>query len=61
MTKSRQEIFDICMIIILFALAVAAVGWYAAQEVDRPCKYVSPYKNTLQGDIHRELRCKDKP
>jgi hypothetical protein len=55
----RQEVFDICMVVLLFALAAAAVGWYAALEVEKPCKYVSPYKNTLQGDIHRELRCKE--
>jgi hypothetical protein len=56
----KQEVFDICMVIFIFALAAAAMGWYAAQEVDRPCKFVSPYSNTLQHDIHRKLECKDK-
>lgn len=56
----KQEMFDACMIIFIFALAAAAVGWYAAHEVDQPCKFVSPYKNTLQHDMHREIKCEDK-
>jgi hypothetical protein len=57
---SKQEVFDICMIILTIALAAAAGSWYAAHEVDRPCKFVSPYSNTLQHDMHRKLECKDK-
>ena len=57
---TKQEVFDISMIIIAFALIAAAVGWYAAHETDTPCKSVSPYANTLQHDIHRQTVCKDK-
>lgn len=60
MTKNKQETIEVSIIILIFALAAAAVGWYAAHEVDRPCKFVSPYKNTLQHDIHRQLKCEDK-
>jgi hypothetical protein len=56
----KQEVFDICMIILAFAIVVSAVGWYAANETDKPCKFVSPYSNTLQHDINRKLVCKDK-
>jgi hypothetical protein len=55
----KQEVFDICMVILLFAIVVAAVGWHAAATTDKPCKYVSPYANTLQRDIHRKMECRD--
>jgi len=57
----RQQAFDICMAILFAAILLAISAWIAVDNTDKPCKYVSPYKNTLQGDIHRELRCKDKP
>jgi hypothetical protein len=60
MTKSRQEVFDICIAIIFAAILLAISAWIAVDNTEKPCKYVSPYSNTLQHDIHRQIKCEDK-
>jgi hypothetical protein len=55
---SKQQLFDTCMAIIFITLLFIGLAWLAVGETERPCKYVSPYKNTLQYDIHREMKCK---
>ena len=56
----KQQVFDICMAILLVALLFMSLAWLAFAETERPCKYVSPYKNTLQHDMHRRIECEDK-
>lgn len=56
----KQQVFDICMTIIFVAALFVALAWLAVGETERPCKYVSPYKNTLQHDMHRQMKCEDK-
>ena len=60
MTKNKQEVFDICMAILFAAILLAVAAWVAVDSTEKPCKYVSPYQNTLQHDMHRQMKCEDK-
>lgn len=54
---SRQEVFDICTTIILVAVILALGVWLAVDYTEKPCKYVSPYKNTIQHDMNMKIEC----
>ena len=56
----KQQVFDICMAIVFAAILLAVAAWVAVDGTEKPCKYVSPYKNTLQHDIHRQIECEGK-
>ena len=56
----RQQAFDICMAILFAAILLAISAWIAVDNAETPCKYVSPYKNTVQHDMHRQMKCEDK-
>ena len=53
----KQQVFDICMAILFAAILLAISAWIAIDNTETPCKYVSPYKNTLQHDMHRRIEC----
>ena len=53
----KQQVFDICMAIMFAAILLAVAAWVAVDSTEKPCKYVSPYKNTLQYDMHRQMKC----
>jgi len=57
---NKQQVFDISMAILFAAILLAISAWIVVDNTDKPCKYVSPYKNTLQHDIHRQMKCEDK-
>ena len=50
----KKTLFEV---IIVFIIAII-IYFIFRNQVD--CKYVSPYNNTLQHDIHRELVCNDR-
>lgn len=59
---SRQEKFDLIMVIVSITLFLCMLAWLSVQMLERRdhrCKYVSDYKNTLQHDIHRRIVCGD--
>ena len=50
---SKQEVFDICLTIILVAAILSVGVWLAVKNTEKPCDRKSPYSNTLQHDIYR--------